>query len=73
MHKTEGEVPVEACTGFWLLTDQFDFHNVGFSRPVGGDVRFLTCADCEVGPIGYAPAEPGRFYVAHSRVKYLAS
>ena len=30
----------------------FDFDNVGFSKTVG-DCKFLTCADCEIGPIGY--------------------
>ena len=30
----------------------FDFDNVGFSKTVD-DCKFLTCADCEIGPIGY--------------------
>lgn len=65
------EVALETCKGFWLLDDKFAFHNVGFSHAVG-DLRYLTCADCEVGPIGYhTPAEPNSFYVAANRISYL--
>ena len=31
----------------------FDFDNVGFSRTVEDGVKYLVCADCEMGPIGY--------------------
>ena len=37
---------------FWVVSDMFDFDNVGFSKTVD-DCKFLTCADCEIGPIGY--------------------
>lgn len=29
-----------------------DFDNVGFSKTIG-TVKYLSCADCDLGPIGY--------------------
>lgn len=57
------------------------FENVGFSRPVQSSdpptsssttagLRFLCCADCEMGPIGYNFTGKDRFYVAADRVRY---
>ena len=48
---------------FWLIKDIFDFENVGFSRDVGGTVKFLSCADCENGPIGWQDLKSGSIYL----------
>jgi hypothetical protein len=45
----EGDTYLE----FWLLTDVFAFENIGFSKTVHETIKFLSCADCEVGPIGF--------------------
>ena len=37
---------------FWRVEGVFDYDNVGFTRSVDG-LKFLICADCEVGPLGY--------------------
>ena len=42
----------EKITQWYRVDDMFDFDNVGFSKTVD-DCKFLTCADCEIGPIGY--------------------
>ena len=47
----------------------FDFDNVGFSKTVD-DCKFLTCADCEIGPIGYQDLKTSKCYVALCRVKH---
>ena len=47
----------------------FDFDNVGFSNTVG-QTKFLTCADCEIGPIGWHSLETKKSYVALKRVKH---
>ncbi|KAI9305994.1 Mss4-like protein [Cunninghamella echinulata] len=39
-------------TQFWQLGDMMDFDNVGFSKTIG-TVKYLSCADCDLGPIGY--------------------
>ncbi|CAM0135328.1 hypothetical protein VKS41_000084 [Umbelopsis sp. WA50703] len=37
---------------FWHVSDMMHFDNVGFSKTVG-ETKFLSCADCDIGPIGY--------------------
>eukprot|EP00051_Salpingoeca_urceolata_P029643 m.7133 g.7133 ORF g.7133 m.7133 type:complete len:163 (+) comp2822_c0_seq1:255-743(+) len=60
--------PVTDC---WLLRNMMDFDNVGFSHAVG-DLKYLTCADCELGPLGWQDRSitPPEFYVAFDRVAY---
>lgn len=57
----------ELVTLFWRVNDMFAFQNVGFSNTVGNN-KYLTCADCEAGPIGYYDIESKKSYVALSRV-----
>ena len=52
---------------FYRVEDMFDFDNVGFSKSVG-DVKFLICADCEIGPIGYF--KDNKCYVALARIEH---
>ncbi|KAJ1943523.1 hypothetical protein EC988_006215 [Linderina pennispora] len=56
---------------FWRLTNMMDFENVGFSKRVDG-VQYLSCADCDLAPIGYhdTQGEPKEFLVSVNRVKY---
>jgi len=58
---------------FWVLGDMFDFDNVGFSNTVDG-TKYLVCADCERGPIGYHDTRGGNklCYVALSRVTHTS-
>lgn len=49
----------------------FHFENVGFSKPVG-NVKYLVCADCEMGPIGWHYTDSKLCYVADQRVKHVA-
>lgn len=44
-----------------------DFDNVGFTHASEG-VKYLVCADCEVGPVGYLSLESQTHYIALSRV-----
>uniref|UniRef100_H3AVW4 Guanine nucleotide exchange factor MSS4 n=1 Tax=Latimeria chalumnae TaxID=7897 RepID=H3AVW4_LATCH len=54
----------------WLVDDMFTFENVGFTKDVG-NIKYLICADCEVGPIGWHCLEDKKsFYVALDRVKH---
>jgi hypothetical protein len=46
------------------------FENVGFSRAGPGGVKYLVCAECELGPLGWADQARGEFWVAVERVGY---
>lgn len=37
---------------FWSVADIFTFENVGYTNTVDGRYKYLTCADCECGPLG---------------------
>ena len=72
MHKkSEQQAPgdgetVKEC---WLVTDMFTFENVGFSNTVG-TTKYLICADCEIGPVGWHDVEDKQaFYIALNRVQ----
>lgn len=60
-----------AC--FWQVDDMYQFENVGFCNPVG-TIKFLVCADCEIGPIGFHDTrDPSAFYVALERADHPTS
>jgi hypothetical protein len=67
---SEGSPSLDDDVFFYLLKDMFSFENIGFSKNVdgatafNGDLKYLCCADCELGPLGlYAPALYGNEYL----------
>lgn len=52
---------------FWMVDDIFKFENCGFSNTVDS-TKYLTCADCEVGPIGFQDLNNKHCYVCLARV-----
>ena len=61
----------EIVTKFWLLNSLMAFENIGVSHLVE-NIKFLSCADCEVGPIGWHDInDKTKFYIAAERVRYL--
>ncbi|KAF5294090.1 hypothetical protein FQR65_LT10914 [Abscondita terminalis] len=65
----ENAVDTETLSLFWLVSDMLIFENVGFSNAVGNS-KFLICADCESGPIGYFDIPSKKSFVALNRVKH---
>ncbi|GMS78935.1 hypothetical protein PENTCL1PPCAC_1110 [Pristionchus entomophagus] len=59
-------IETERLQGWWTAKDKFAFESVGVTNSVDG-IRYLTCGDCDFGPIGIA--EDKLHIVAHSRVK----
>lgn len=59
----------ETVCGFWIVRGMYDFENVGFTNAVDG-MKYLTCADCEYGPIGFLETETKLHYVSSARVTY---
>lgn len=61
----------DTLTRFWLVKDMFHFENVGFSKPVNETEKYLICADCEIGPIGWHDTKSSKeFFVSAERVVY---
>eukprot|EP00794_Sanderia_malayensis_P019226 gene19226-21153_t len=68
--KNDDTTSSEDINEFWQLNNMMDFENVGFSNTVD-NIKYLCCADCEIGPIGYHDVtDKTSFYVAVSRVVY---
>ncbi|KAG8237048.1 hypothetical protein J437_LFUL016114 [Ladona fulva] len=59
----------ELLSDFWVVEDMYRFENMGFSHSVGS-VKYLACADCEIGPIGLYRTDTKCSYVAIARVKH---
>ncbi|KAH1007284.1 guanine nucleotide exchange factor MSS4 homolog [Dendroctonus ponderosae] len=66
---TEENPDTETTSVFWAVKDMFTFQNVGFSNTVG-NTKYLTCADCEAGPIGFHDIPTKMSFVALSRVSH---
>lgn len=47
----------------------FTFENIGFSHTID-DTKFLICADCEMGPVGYHSISTKKCFVALTRIKH---
>ena len=66
----EGSVDGDALSSHWLVDDMYTFENVGFTNDVGR-VKYLICADCEIGPIGWHSLDDKKsFYIALERVNH---
>jgi hypothetical protein len=75
--QSRDEASGEELRTHWRLTRRFDFENVGVTRPVSAEsaqrYRYLTCADCERGPIGivfFLETRQEEYFVSHGRVAY---
>lgn len=63
---------------YWSVTHMLDFENIGFTKPTAykkdgeimTNIRYLTCAGCDIGPIGYEAFGGVKFYIAADRVRY---
>ncbi|TRY59713.1 hypothetical protein DNTS_002507 [Danionella cerebrum] len=62
-----GALDGDTLMSHWLVDDMYTFENVGFTKDVG-KVKYLICADCEIGPIGWHSLDDKKsFYVALDR------
>lgn len=70
--KGSDEVVEDQLSRYWRVANMYDFHNVGFSNTVdrNGQKKYLTCAECDMGPIGFFDTETKLSYVALARVKH---
>lgn len=59
----------EVLSDFWCVSDMFQFENMAFSKNVD-DVKYLACAECDIGPIGWHNLTDQKSYVAIHRIKH---
>jgi len=59
----------ELLDQFYRVEDMFDFDNMGFTNTVE-HIKFLSCGDCEVGPLGYHNLQTKKSYLALARISY---
>ncbi|TXT04852.1 hypothetical protein VHUM_03935 [Vanrija humicola] len=74
--------------GYWYVRGSpFAFDNIGFSRPdaaaalpdyapgvaeAGGKVKWLICAECDLGPLGWSFEGGSEAWLAVDRLRYAA-
>ncbi|XP_050546899.1 guanine nucleotide exchange factor MSS4 homolog [Daktulosphaira vitifoliae] len=68
--KDSESVECELLSDYWLVPDMYMFENIGFSKLVESGFKYLICADCEIGPIGWYDDKTKYSYIALSRVKH---
>lgn len=68
--KNEDNGTLEEPEFFWTVSDMMAFENIGFSKNKEG-IKYLICADCEVGPLGYhdTSERPLKYYIAIERCR----
>lgn len=69
--KLSEEIECESLEDFWLVDNMFTFENIGFSNTVDG-CKYLVCADCDMGPVGYHELDTKLSYIARQRVRLNA-
>ncbi|XP_005093561.2 guanine nucleotide exchange factor MSS4 [Aplysia californica] len=72
MFQKNERAPLEGVTltDYWHVSDMMTFDNVGFSKTVD-NIKYLICADCEIGPIGWhSVLDKTAYYIAVDRVKH---
>lgn len=81
LHPDLAPLPVPPATAhWWLITPSpMEFENIGFTRAVqfSGEtpgptrtLKWLICAECDLGPLGWTEEGSKEFWLACSRVKY---
>lgn len=68
--KNSESIEREMLSDYWMVPDIYMFDNIGFSKTVDSGLKYLICADCEIGPIGWYDDSNKQSYVALSRVKH---
>jgi hypothetical protein len=61
-------IEVDLVSSWFLVEDIMMFENIGVSNAVN-QTKYLICADCEMGPLGWTDISNKKCYVALSRVR----
>ena len=70
MRRKEGEEDEwEAIEDCWLVGDMYTFENISVTK-LANNVKYLACANCDRGPIGWVDISTLKSYIALSRVRH---
>lgn len=67
-NRKEGEIQNEIIKEFFHVENMYTFENIGFTHTVA-NYKYLSCADCDSGPVGYYDMNTKHSYVAIPRVQ----
>ncbi|CAH3945496.1 unnamed protein product [Pieris brassicae] len=67
--RVEAKVQYEKIYQFFFVENMYTFENIGFTHTID-NCKYLSCADCDAGPVGYYDMDTKHSYVALSRVKH---
>ncbi|XP_047520138.1 guanine nucleotide exchange factor MSS4 homolog [Pieris napi] len=67
--RAEAKVQYEKINQFFFVENMYTFENIGFTHTID-NCKYLSCADCDAGPVGYYNMDTKHSYVALSRVKH---
>ncbi|KAJ8709998.1 hypothetical protein PYW07_009364 [Mythimna separata] len=68
-NRKEGEIQNEPITEFYHVENMYTFENIGFTHTVA-NCKYLSCADCDAGPVGFYDMDTKHSYVAISRIEH---
>ncbi|KAJ2545607.1 hypothetical protein IWW35_005273 [Coemansia sp. RSA 1878] len=56
---------------FWRVAQVMDFENIGVSHTATDGSKYLSCADCDIAPLGIQTAgDSVELLIANSRISY---
>ncbi|XP_072948101.1 guanine nucleotide exchange factor MSS4 homolog [Epargyreus clarus] len=59
----------ETLKDFYHVENMYTFENIGFTHTVANR-KYLSCADCDAGPVGYCDMDSKHSYVALARIEH---
>ncbi|CAH2097881.1 unnamed protein product [Euphydryas editha] len=65
----DAEVQNEKVNEFYHVENMYTFENIGFTHTVD-NYKYLSCADCDAGPVGYYDMNTKHSFVALSRINH---
>jgi len=68
--KDQADLEFDTLSEWFAVEDIMTFENIGVSNAVD-QTKYLTCADCEMGPVGWTDLSNKKCYVALSRVRQV--
>lgn len=67
VNRNAGEIENEVIKEFYHVENMYTFENIGFTHTVA-NTKYLSCAECDAGPVGYHDIDTKHSYVAISRI-----